>query len=319
MFNPKDRGRELRGKFSERSGKGKKKPDDSKKIKFNDPEMVKMQEIYEDTKDYLRDVKQVHYVGTRFEKDTICFSIDEMNEQFEDIDLTTLTKYKTDVHVVKQDTLVTALSVYDMVEHKEDEQNILILNCACAERPGGGVNKGRNGQEENLSRKTSYYMFINEKTEKMFYPLDAEDMLITERVAIVKDENHERIPLDNLKFFDILAIASIRRPGKYTDEAGEEKFSEESDETLARDKIESIFKVGIVGEYDSLVLGAIGCNAYKNPVHTIRDIFSEMIEKYGAYFKHIYIAIRSYNDNNTYDVFKELEKVSDVSDDKQIY
>ena len=53
-----------------------------------------MQEIYEDTKDYLRDVKQVHYVGTRFEKDTTCFSIDEMNEQFEDIDLATYTKLR---------------------------------------------------------------------------------------------------------------------------------------------------------------------------------------------------------------------------------
>jgi len=48
---------------------------------------------------------------------------------------------------------VTALSVYDMVEQHDDEQNILILNCAFAERPGGGVNKGRNGQEENLFRK----------------------------------------------------------------------------------------------------------------------------------------------------------------------
>lgn len=308
MFNPKDRGRELRGNFSERSGKGKKKNQDSKKIKFNDPEMIKMQEIFEDTKNYLKQVRSEHYIGTRFEKDTECFNFDEINELFSHVDLSEKKQYKPSICVISQDTLVTALSLPNIID-SDTGQNILVLNCACAEKPGGGVNKGRNGQEENLFRKTSYYLFLNDKTKGMFYPLAPEEMLITERVAVIKDEQHQHIPFDQMKFFDILALAAIRRPGKYIDESGYEVFADESDEELMRNKIESIFKIGIIGEYDSLVLGSIGCNVYQNPVHTVKNIFVEMIEKYGMYFKNIYFAIRSYNKSVAYDVFKEIEKL----------
>jgi hypothetical protein len=56
---------------------------------------------------------------------------------------------------------------------------------------------------------------------------------------------------------------------------------------LTRRKIESIFQLGILYNYDCLVLSALRNGAYFNPVEDTVKIFNEMIEKYKGAFRRI--------------------------------
>ena len=60
----------------------------------------------------------------------------------------------------------------------------------------------------------------------------------------------------------------------------------------------NIFKVGIVNGHDSLVLGALGCGAFRNPPDEVCRLFIDSCKVYGKYFKKVGFAILSLGTNN---------------------
>ena len=48
---------------------------------------------------------------------------------------------------------------------------------------------------------------------------------------------------------------------------------------ITRNKIRTVFRLGLTYGNDALVLGAFGCGAFKNPPAEIANVFHEVMEE----------------------------------------
>lgn len=204
---------------------------------------------------------------------------------------------KTDIDIHNKDTLVMAQELV------QQGFNPLVLNMANAFSSGGGVKNGEMAQEEELFRRSDYHRF----TPTQFYPLEELDVLYTPKVTVIKNENYKT--LDTNKKFSVamIACAAVRDP-KITNYNTEDQYCEfinERDRKLMKYKIESIFQTAYRHGHNSIVLGALGCGCFNNPVYEIAKIFKEIILKYKFCFKNISFAILSKRDNN-FNIFKDV-------------
>lgn len=300
-FDPKKKGRELRGERSGRKGKGKKnfrKKRTPYNVDPDNPQHV-LAEVFKNTQGYIKQNFLPRLIGHDPEQESYLLTIQEINEKFAEIDLNTLKEYKVEVTVANECTVVGA---YNM---RKKHKKVLVLNLASDFVPGGGVKKGRAAQEEELFRRTTYSMFLNSRNRDDFYPLQRDQMIQTEGVTIIKNLDYTLIPNDEQVDVDFFALAAIRKPKKVVT-ADCERYYDRKDYELTRAKIESIFKLAVIDRYDALVLGAIGCGCFQNPVHDVRDIFAKCVSKYGKYFKEIRFNILSRSGNINYDLFKTI-------------
>lgn len=195
-----------------------------------------------------------------------------------------LPTYPVVIEIVDIDTLLMA------ADFVADGLNPLVLNMASCFKPGGGVRSGKTAQEEEIFRRTNawlthyYEWYQNEEIRKG--RLDDNEVVFSPEVTVVKDENNK--VLDEPFSFGMLAVPAIRKPR--TDRNGDYRY--ESDCDTMYYKIEAIFKIAIAHGHDSLILGALGCGAYGNPVHQVVAMFKEHCDKYGKYFKKIGFGIK---------------------------
>jgi uncharacterized protein (TIGR02452 family) len=197
---------------------------------------------------------------------------------------------KCNIKIFNDDTLNITKQLYD-----ETKSNILVLNMASEYRAGGGVENGAMAQEEELFRRSNYFVSLTQN----FYPIKDFEGIYTKNVTILKDEYYQPMTPFQCSF---IAIAGLRKPilrnGKYNS----------IDRDIMYKKIDNIFKIAIINNHKNLVLGALGCGVFANPPEEVADIFNELCQKYFRYFDNIYFAIKSVRDNN-YDVFSaKIEK-----------
>lgn len=181
----------------------------------------------------------------------------------------------------------------------------LVLNLASSFKPGGGFLSGAMAQEEELFRRTNYYMFLNSDNQRLFYPLSPNEVILTNRVMIIKDQNYT--PLGDKSFMaDFLAVAAPKNPGLNANGS----YSDKEIYQAFRERIESIFQLAILNGNKYLVLGSLGCGAYRNPPEVVVKIFEKMIKKYSTNFDGIYFGVLSWGNNQNYNIFKVLEKLN---------
>jgi uncharacterized protein (TIGR02452 family) len=209
----------------------------------------------------------------------------------------------TKISVVLQDTFTTALVML------EEGLNPLVLNMANSINPGGGVYKGSVAQEEDLFRRSNYFLAANVD----FYPLKDLETLYSPSVVAYLDD--KLLPLECVKSLSCIACAAFRDPKTIPNPDNPDNPADrlyESDEVaeITKKKIETIFQVALKKGHDSLVLGSLGCGAFNNPQMRIIEYFNLAIRKYGQYFKNITFAVLSKRDPN-YDLF--LEFIEDLA------
>jgi uncharacterized protein (TIGR02452 family) len=193
------------------------------------------------------------------------------------------------INVVNGDTLTAAQKL--IAEGLEP----LVLNMASDYCPGGGVAKGSRAQEEEIFRCTNYDQCSNRK----LYPIGTTELIVTENVDIIKDEDYGLLH-DYVKA-DFIAIAALRNPRSN----GSDYLDKDAQEIM-RAKIDSIFRYAVYQEKDCMVLGALGCGAFHNPPKAVCALFKESLDRYGKYFRKIVFAVLSGDKNCNYDVFKSL-------------
>ena len=71
-----------------------------------------------------------------------------------------------------------------------------------------------------------------------------------------------------------IAVAGINRPALESRERIEPELKEP-----IKNKIRTIFRIGLLHGHDSLVLGALGCGAFRNPPSHIAKLFHEVMEE----------------------------------------
>ena len=92
-----------------------------------------------------------------------------------------------DIYVLDADSFACA----------EGMENVLVMNFANAHVPGGGVRNGANAQEEDLCRKSSLLLPLENRTAQKYYKynsslhtyMGSDAIIITPYVEIIKDED----------------------------------------------------------------------------------------------------------------------------------
>lgn len=200
------------------------------------------------------------------------------------------------VTVVNNDTLD------EFVNLRKEGFKPVLLNMANESVPGGGVLRGCAAQEENIFRRTNYFMTLTQN----FYPITGAEVIYSKDVVLFKsNEKSGYKPINPIKV-SIIACASIRQPPLNQNA----EFRNKDDADLQYRKICMIFKSAIANRNDAMVLSAFGCGAYRCPSQQVAELFKHAIAEYGAYFKKIVFAIIQPPDDyrNNFEIFQNVLK-----------
>ena len=195
----------------------------------------------------------------------------------------------THIEVVQNDCLRESL------RFRELGLNPILLNMANRKIPGFGLIQGGT-QEDTLFRRTSLFLSLYQfykdyhkdclpflekglcdiKQQQAQYPL-SEDLgaIYSSGVYVFRDdENSGYRYLKDPMQISILSTAGIYRP-KLT----ETNRLNANDELRLSEKIRTIFRIALLHNHDSMVLGALGCGAFANPPEHVAEIFHKVLDE----------------------------------------
>ncbi len=190
----------------------------------------------------------------------------------------------------------------------------VVLNFANRHHAGGGALKGSHAQEESLFRQTdlfrSLYQFTPVATSygveqnRRQYPMDRNfGGIYTPFATVFRGRDSEGNPFLSHPFkLSFIAVAALDL--RWKADTGKAMLSPQ-DAAVIKNKMRTILRIGILHGHDSIVLGAFGCGAFKNPPHHIARLFKEVINE--SEFKNKYKMI----------VFPIIEKRSNGQGENQ--
>ena len=176
--------------------------------------------------------------------------------------------------------------LYAGVQLKEQGYNPAVLNMASQHNPGGGVTSGSGAQEETLFRRTnifrSLYQFASYAWQYGIapslhqYPLDSNFGGVYTPSAIYFRDSEQKgyALLDNPVTLSLITVAGINRPTLTADNRIADHLVD-----IVKNKIRTIFRIGLANRHDSLVLGALGCGAFRNPPRHVARLFHEVMDE----------------------------------------
>ena len=181
--------------------------------------------------------------------------------------------------------------------------NPAILNLASAGRPGGGYDLGMGAQEESLCQSSnlslSLYQFADPRRLKCVrdsgvphketgYPLDTNyGGIYTPDVVFFRNNKRKYFTIKDDPFrCDVITVAALSFNGR-NDFARAMELMYKADDggftpagaEVMRNKIRTIFRMGVEHGKDALVLGAFGCGAYKLPPDAVVQLFRQVMNE----------------------------------------
>lgn len=189
----------------------------------------------------------------------------------------------THVRVINEDCLIAYSALVS------SGRKPVLLNMANATTPGGGYRKGDGAQEENLFRRSNYYMSLDYNMDKeqnqhikcqrnsclptgqissmndeeSMYPMDDYGAIYTSGVTVLRDVEDKGYPYLEEPLYNVCAIAVAAYRDPPLQKGAQRLISKLAIGT--RKKIENLFAIAYKHGHDSLVLSAFGCGAFKNP------------------------------------------------------
>jgi uncharacterized protein (TIGR02452 family) len=191
----------------------------------------------------------------------------------------------------------------------------LLLNMANAHTPGGGYRRGAKAQEENIFRRSDYFLSLDNAldterrceyfwcsdqgeqqrvTPYTLYPMSEFGALYTRGITVFRDSEDNGYAFLNDPIYNVsaIAMAAYQNPPL---QQGNHLSPEYAANT--RKKIENIFAIAQHHNHDCLVLSAFGCGAFKNPPGDIAALFKTVILQYAGFFHSIVFAITGKQNN----------------------
>lgn len=194
--------------------------------------------------------------------------------------------------------------------------HVAVLDFASACNPGGGVRYGASSQEESLCRSSVLLPCLEDgKGWSGFYrrhrDMDGErrtwysdsaivvpDVLFFEEDAVAGSAGRTHA--------DVIVVAApnLRPQGGYDALTAEGR--KDYRKTL-RNRIETVFHAALKTGADTLVLGAFGCGAFRNPPHIVAQTFLQVQERYARCFRRVEYAIRTSGcDDGNLEAFRSM-------------
>lgn len=184
--------------------------------------------------------------------------------------------------------------------------NPAVLNMASRRNPGGGVVTGAGAQEETIFRRTNLFRSLYQfsgyagnygvKKSRFQYPLDRNfgGVYTPDATLFREDESQGYKLMGTPVKMSFISVAGLNRPNLTPD--GSQIV--ESLVSGVKNKIRTILRIGLKHGHYSLVLGALGCGAFRNPPRHIARLFHEVMEENefkGKFAKIIFAILEDHN------------------------
>lgn len=210
---------------------------------------------------------------------------------------------ETIIQVLPIDTFV---SVKEEIEKERNKFKIACLNLADDSFPTGCANTGSGAQEESLCYRSTLSSHLDIK----YYPLKNNELLYSSNIIVFKDTEEKHFQMIKYFITNVISMPGIRHP--ILDENNNMK---ESDLESLKIKIETILQVAYNENIDILVLGALGCGAWKNNPTDVANTFKIVLDSFPYIFKKVIFAIKGPKDDmyftkiktdNNYETFLKI-------------
>ncbi len=182
-----------------------------------------------------------------------------------------LTKTAVAVRVVNEDSFNAALEIIARRPQGAQATRVAVLNLASHKQPGGGWLNGATAQEEALCYRSSLALSLH----KGDYPLKKNQAVYTKDVVIIRsamDDGHKLLDPEGHHPSQLLSSACSaslpspirrRRPSAPPGDSSREVFAKPEDRELSKEKMRLALRMAAHNGHTSLVLGALGCGAFK--------------------------------------------------------
>ena len=207
-------------------------------------------------------------------------------------------QYSTQMRAVNDDCLAYAARL------SEVEDGVCVLNMADSVNPGGLVTRGSGTQEEYLFRCSDYFRSLYQyvhyapkygvKRSPQSYPLDRNyGGVFSPNVTVFRNTEEKGYALLEKPWkVNMIAVAAISHPELET-VGGEERIAENL-VPCAKNKLRTILRIAVDNGQKTLVLGAIGCGAFRNPPRHVARLFREILdeEEFAGVFRRVLFVIK---------------------------
>ncbi|KAG8169335.1 hypothetical protein KVR01_000080 [Diaporthe batatas] len=224
---------------------------------------------------------------------------------------------KTSIKVINNDAFDAAISMMASDFDNPDTTNQpptrpAVLNLASDTSPGGGWMNGAMAQEEALCYRSSLSLSLH----KRYYPFGTLQGIYTRDVVIIRSSignGHKLIdanePVDQLPVVSVLSVAALRVPDTVKANGDQRAvFARKEDRVTTKNKMMLVLRMAASRGHDRLVLGALGCGAFRNPVHEIAECWKEVFEEQefsGGWWKEVCFAVLDKNNVGIFDAFEK--------------
>lgn len=214
-------------------------------------------------------------------------------------------RFSTDMHVsvTRNRSLDAALRHCNKASHSR----VAVLNFASATNPGGGVVKGSKAQEEALCRCSTLFPVLNtQELQEKFYRFHQERQdtrytdacIYTPGITVFKTDTNipERLMPELWRQVDIISCAApnLRKVPYNKMNPGTGPAIPVSDKELLeihKTRGRKIFRIAVANGIDTLILGAFGCGAFKNPPAIVARAYREILEEFDGYISKVEFAV----------------------------
>ena len=214
--------------------------------------------------------------------------------------------------------MISANTTFAEAQKYAGKGRVAVLNFANPVNPGG-VETGAMAQEECLCRSSNLYTCLRAKHlyeeyydyhSKLNGHFYSDRLIYTRDVMVFKDDSLIPVKLSRKDWFnvDVITCAAPYLGGsKYTNPTVLRH--------LFQSRIINILESALDNQVDTIILGAFGCGAFKNPARLVAEEFKLVIEngQYCKKFKNIVFAIKKESDKDYGENYWTFVNVLDFS------
>lgn len=224
---------------------------------------------------------------------------------------------RTAIKIVNDDSFNAAISL--AASKTPASGRVAVLNMASNVSPGGGWLKGARAQEEALCYRSSLYLSLHRR----YYPWKQRMGIYTPDVVVIRsdqDSGHKLLVPDispvDLPVVSVLSIAALRTPPvdriTFDTPGGTvEKlvYSRPSDRELTKTKMRLCLRMAAQRDHGLLVLGALGCGAFRNPPKEVANCWLEVLKEaefQGGWWEEVWFAVFDKRNEGNLEIFEEV-------------
>lgn len=181
---------------------------------------------------------------------------------------------KSSIHFFDMDSIDCALQY---------APDALILNLADDNFPGGCVSLGSPAQEESLFRRTNLCMSLrvpqlNGIDQIELYPIRDNEAIYSPDITVLKTSESsgwQLIPVGEMPKVAFIACPGLKYP--VTEVMDGEPRLVIADVERLKNKIRVIVQTAVLFGHRTIILGALGCGAWRNPIKHVAEIFRDLL------------------------------------------